>query len=121
MDETFDKLLRCKSHPCSAVGPVSWSVLLQPSDGIQVRSRQQITNLQLYFLRLCLVLVLLAVLLVLVVRAEMDLSRDTDGDGLRDHVNDYDDDNDGVLDIHDDDDDGDGVLDTHDEDWHGDL
>ena len=72
-------------------------------------------------LRLLLVLIVLSILLVLVTGAEMDLNRDTDGDGLRDHVNDYDDDNDGVLDIHDDDDDGDGVLDAHDEDWHGDL
>ena len=55
----------------------------------------------------------------------------------RDYVNDPDDDNDGILDIHDDDDDGDGnsgldfylsnksdylgILDAHDEDWHGDL
>ena len=39
----------------------------------------------------------------------------------RDHVNDEDDDNDGILDIHDEDDDGDGILDTHDEDWHADL
>ena len=40
---------------------------------------------------------------------------------FRDHVNDEDDDNDGILDIHDEDDDGDGILDTHDEDWHADL
>ena len=36
-------------------------------------------------------------------------------------MNDYDDDNDGILDIHDEDDDGDGILDSHDEDWHEDL
>ena len=30
---------------------------------------------------------------------------------FRDHVDDYDDDNDGVLDIHDEDDDGDGIVD----------
>ena len=40
----------------------------------------------------------------------------------RDHVNDEDDDNDGILDVHDEDDDGDGILDTLDEDyWHEDL
>ena len=68
-------------------------------------------------------LVVLSVVLVLVAvtRGQRDLTRDTDGDGLRDHVNDYDDDNDGILDIHDEDDDGDGVVDTLDEDWHGDL
>merc|ERR1711909_172100 len=32
-----------------------------------------------------------------------------DGDGLRDHVDDPDDDNDGIPDIQDDDDDGDGI------------
>ena len=36
-------------------------------------------------------------------------------------MKDYDDDNDGILDIHDEDDDGDGILDSHDEDWHEDL
>ena len=36
-------------------------------------------------------------------------------------MNDPDDDNDGILDVHDEDDDGDGILDTHDEDWHEDL
>ena len=30
---------------------------------------------------------------------------------FRDHVDDFDDDNDGVLDIHDEDDDGDGIVD----------
>ena len=30
---------------------------------------------------------------------------------LRDHVDDFDDDNDGILDIHDEDDDGDGIVD----------
>ena len=66
--------------------------------------------------------------------AETDINRDSDGDGLRwenrifevcvdpihawgfyntfrDHVDDLDDDNDGVLDIYDDDDDGDGIRD----------
>ena len=74
-------------------------------------------------LRLWLMFAVLSVVLVLVAvtRGQRDLTRDTDGDGLRDHVNDYDDDNDGILDIHDEDDDGDGVVDTLDEDWHGDL
>ena len=41
---------------------------------------------------------------------------------FRDHVNDEDDDNDGILDVHDEDDDGDGILDTLDDDyWHEDL
>ena len=40
----------------------------------------------------------------------------------RDHVNDEDDDNDGILDVHDEDDDGDGILDTMDDDYyHDDL
>ena len=30
---------------------------------------------------------------------------------FRDHVDDFDDDNDGILDIHDEDDDGDGIVD----------
>ena len=30
---------------------------------------------------------------------------------LRDHIDDYDDDNDGILDVHDEDDDGDGIED----------
>ena len=58
---------------------------------------------------------LLAVFLLLailgIVFAAKDLNRDTDGDGLRDHVDDYDDDNDNIPDIHDEDDDGDGLLD----------
>ena len=59
---------------------------------------------------------LLAVFLLLailgVVFAAKDLNRDTDGDGLRDHVDDYDDDNDNIPDVHDEDDDGDGLLDA---------
>ena len=59
---------------------------------------------------------LLAIFLLLailgIVFAAKDLNRDTDGDGLRDHVDDYDDDNDNIPDIHDEDDDGDGLLDT---------
>merc|ERR1712112_136391 len=47
----------------------------------------------------------------------VNLDRDTDGDGLRDHVDDLDDDNDGIPDIQDDDDDGDGVKDREDSDW----
>ena len=77
--------------------------------------------------RLLLLLLLLSVILLVVTSGERDLARDTDGDGLRwtenisrekifqqqniesrDYVNDPDDDNDGILDIHDDDDDGDG-------------
>ena len=53
---------------------------------------------------------LLLALLGLVFAAK-DLSKDTDGDGLKDHVDDYDDDNDNIPDIHDEDDDGDGLLD----------
>ena len=49
---------------------------------------------------------LLLALLGLVFAAK-DLSKDTDGDGLKDHVDDYDDDNDNIPDIHDEDDDGD--------------
>merc|ERR1712141_51743 len=71
--------------------------------------------------RLLLLFLLLSVVLLVVTSGERDLARDTDGDGLRDYVNDPDDDNDGILDIHDDDDDGDGILDAHDEDWHGAL
>ena len=59
---------------------------------------------------------LLAIFLLLailgIVFAAKDLNRDTDGDGLKDHVDDYDDDNDNIPDIHDEDDDGDGLLDT---------
>jgi len=51
--------------------------------------------------------------------ARKDLSRDTDADGLRDHVDDDDDDNDGILDHEDEDDDGDGILDIQDPDWEG--
>merc|ERR1739842_294988 len=47
----------------------------------------------------------------------VNLDRDTDGDGLRDHVDDPDEDNDGIPDIQDDDDDGDGVKDREDSDW----
>merc|ERR1712062_200359 len=64
---------------------------------------------------------LLVLCLVAMVYSAFDINRDTDGDGLKDHVNDPDDDNDGILDIHDEDDDGDGILDSHDEDWHEDL
>jgi len=35
----------------------------------------------------------------------------------RDHINDPDDDNDGIPDLEDDDDDGDGVTDREDSDW----
>ena len=59
---------------------------------------------------------LLAIFLLLailgIVFAAKDLNRDTDGDGLKDHVDDYDDDNDNIPDIHDEDDDGDGLLDA---------
>ena len=54
---------------------------------------------------------LLLALLGLVFAAK-DLSKDTDGDGLKDHVDDYDDDNDNIPDVHDEDDDGDGLLDS---------
>merc|ERR1712233_290922 len=47
----------------------------------------------------------------------VDLQKDSDGDGLRDHINDPDDDNDGIPDLEDDDDDGDGVNDREDSDW----
>ena len=80
--------------------------------------------------RLWLIFLLLAVILLVVTSGDRDLTRDTDGDGLRwagscleksvivqyhdtnsrDYVNDPDDDNDGILDIHDDDDDGDGTF-----------
>merc|ERR1712212_1461350 len=46
----------------------------------------------------------------------VDLQKDSDGDGLRDHINDPDDDNDGIPDLEDDDD-GDGVTDREDSDW----
>merc|ERR1712212_229660 len=48
---------------------------------------------------------------------DVDLQKDSDGDGLRDHINDPDDDNDGIPDLEDDDDDGDGVTDREDSDW----
>ena len=35
----------------------------------------------------------------------------------RDHVDDFDDDNDGIPDIEDNDDDGDGIRDREDDDW----
>merc|ERR1712059_144166 len=47
----------------------------------------------------------------------VNIDRDTDGDGLRDHVDDSDDDNDGIPDLQDDDDDGDGIRDREDSDW----
>merc|ERR1712212_1329581 len=47
----------------------------------------------------------------------VDLQKDSDGGGLRDHINDPDDDNDGIPDLEDDDDDGDGVTDREDSDW----
>merc|ERR1711910_253703 len=47
----------------------------------------------------------------------VDLQKDSDGNGLRDHINDLDDDNDGIPDLEDDDDDGDGVTDREDSDW----
>ena len=68
-------------------------------------------------------------MLVSLTHGWVDLDLDSDGDGLkwkkntfcfedfsmwiyfRDHVDDFDDDNDGVLDIHDEDDDGDGIVD----------
>ena len=36
---------------------------------------------------------------------------------FRDHVDDFDDDNDGILDIHDEDDDGDGIVDFEVKKW----
>jgi len=65
--------------------------------------------------RLCWLLLLLALLAVTVMAG--DPARDTDGDGLRDHIDDIDDDNDGIFDEDDEDDDGDGVLDIQDPDW----
>merc|ERR1712001_524176 len=41
----------------------------------------------------------------------VDLQKDSDGDGLRDHINDP------IPDLEDDDDDGDGVTDREDSDW----
>merc|ERR1712227_851405 len=60
---------------------------------------------------------LLLMLTVVIVNAFSDINRDSDGDGLRDHIDDFDDDNDGIIDIEDDDDDGDGIKDREDEDW----
>ena len=76
------------------------------------------------------VVILLLAMLVSLTHGWVDLDLDSDGDGLkwkktfcfenfsiwnifyfRDHVDDFDDDNDGVLDIHDEDDDGDGIVD----------
>jgi len=62
---------------------------------------------------------LLLFIIIGLVWSEPDLTRDSDGDGLFDHVNDLDDDNDGIMDIHDEDDDGDGIVDTQDTDWVG--
>ena len=66
-------------------------------------------------------------MLVMISMAKKDLNKDSDGDGLmywyclshfyiilsdlRDHIDDKDDDNDGILDVDDEDDDGDGILD----------
>merc|ERR1711962_61613 len=61
--------------------------------------------------------IFLLLVLGCVIYASKDINRDTDGDGLRDHIEDEDDDNDGILDVHDEDDDGDGIPDTDDEDW----
>merc|ERR1712179_879853 len=67
--------------------------------------------------------ILLLAMLVSLTHGWVDLDLDSDGDGLKDHVDDYDDDNDGVLDIHDEDDDGDGIVDIEDPDWlyHGEV
>lgn len=51
-------------------------------------------------------------------KKDRDINRDSDGDGLRDHVDDFDDDNDGILDKFDEDDDGDGIPDVEDGDWY---
>jgi len=64
-------------------------------------------------------LLLLAFLALSLALNQPDLTLDSDGDGLYDHVNDMDDDNDGIMDIHDEDDDGDGIVDTQDSDWVG--
>jgi len=60
--------------------------------------------------RVIIVLLLLTFLIGLVFSGK-DLTKDSDGDGLYDNVDDLDDDNDGILDIHDEDDDGDGIKD----------
>jgi len=64
-----------------------------------------------------LLLMLLVMLMMVVVFSRRDLNKDTDGDGLKDHIDDLDDDNDGILDVEDEDDDGDGILDPEDPDW----
>lgn len=69
-------------------------------------------------LRWWMLLVILLVVVVVMAKQEIDINRDSDGDGLRDHVDDFDDDNDGILDKFDDDDDGDGIPDREDDDWH---
>ena len=117
--------MRVSTNCCAARG-AERSVQCLTSSGMRYRQVTVWTGVSLslsHSLRLWLMFVVLSVVLVLVAvtRGQRDLTRDTDGDGLRDHVNDYDDDNDGILDIHDEDDDGDGVVDTLDEDWHGDL
>jgi len=63
-------------------------------------------------------LTLLLIVGLVLAEAHKDLNRDTDGDGLRDHVDDFDDDNDGILDVDDEDDDGDGIPDVEDSDWY---
>jgi len=68
--------------------------------------------------RIIIVLLLLTFLIGLVFSGK-DLTKDSDGDGLYDNVDDLDDDNDGILDIHDEDDDGDGIKDLEDSDWYG--
>ena len=60
---------------------------------------------------------LLSLLLLTVATAWKDPTKDSDGDGLMDHVDDLDDDNDGILDVEDEDDDGDGIVDHEDPDW----
>merc|ERR1711976_505084 len=91
----------------------------QERSQLQLSSAGLRNSTKMNFRHFCVLLLVFA--LILTVYCRLHMSRDTDGDGLKDHVNDYDDDNDGILDIHDEDDDGDGILDTHDEDWHEDL
>merc|ERR1712168_943866 len=62
---------------------------------------------------------LLLTFIIGIVFSGKDLTKDSDGDGLFDNVDDLDDDNDGILDIHDEDDDGDGIKDLEDSDWFG--
>ena len=83
-----------------------------------------------------LVVILLLATLVSLAYGWVDLELDSDGDGLkwkntifceyfhsefwiyfRDHVDGFDDDNDGILDIHDEDDDGDGIVDFEVKKW----